>query len=242
MASSRDDHIEKLVGSENYHTWSFAMSNLLEMNEWEKTIIQREADREIDVVKLRKAKAKLVLSVDTSIYMHIQGCATAAEIWKKLKDLFEDRGLARKIGLLRKLITTHLENSESMSDYVNQIIMTANKLTGIGFPINDEWLGAILLAGLGDDFSPMIMGLESSGIQISGDAIKSKLLDSTYEKHSGSAFIGKGDNKKKFNCFKNGGAVDYKCFKCKKRGHKMNEFPDNKSRSNDTKKPPKGES
>lgn len=238
MASSnRDEHIEKLTGSENYHTWSFAMMNLLEMNEWEGTIIQAVANRESDATKLRKAKAKLVLSVDSSIYMHIQNCNTAADIWKTLKDLFEDRGLARKIGLLRKLITTRLESSDSMSEYVNQIIMTANKLTGIGFPINDEWLGAILLAGLGDDFSPMIMGLESSGIRISGDAIKSKLLDTTYEKPSGSAFVGKGGHKKKFGRSKSGSGFEFKCFKCKKRGHKANECPD---RSNT--EPRKGES
>ena len=215
---SKDEHIEKLVGSENYHTWSFAMKNLLEMHGWETTIEEVPANRDANLENLKKAKAKLVLNVDSSIYVHIQSAETAAEIWKKLKDLYEDRGLSRKIGLLRKLITTRLESSDSMMDYVNQIIVTANKLTGIGFDISEEWLGAILLAGLTDEFMPMIMGIESSGVRITGDAIKSKLLDTMFKKTTNSAFIGKKKNKSTFT---------YKCYKCKRQGHKIKDCPNN---------------
>lgn len=68
---------------------------------------------------------------------------------------------------------------------------TAQKLNGTGFDINDEWIGSLLLAGLPEKFSPMIMAIEHSGMKISCDTIKTKLLDmsSDFEGNSESAFV-----------------------------------------------------
>jgi len=49
-------------------------------------------------------------------------------------------------------------------------------LNGIGFKVDEEWIGSLLLAGLPEEYKPMIMGLESSGTPITGDAVKTKLL------------------------------------------------------------------
>lgn len=67
-----------------------------------------------------------------------------------------------------------------MSDYVNDIIGAANKLKGVGFSITEEYIGAILLAGLTDEFKPLFMGIESSGIRITSDGIISKWLKGDY--------------------------------------------------------------
>lgn len=53
---------------------------------------------------------------------------------------------------------------------------TAHQLNGIGFNISEEWIGALLLCGLLEEYRSMIMALENSGIRITGDAIKTKLL------------------------------------------------------------------
>lgn len=53
-----------------------------------------------------------------------------------------------------------------MERYVTEIMSTAHQLTAIGFEIHQEWLGTVLLADLPDSYQPMIMALESSGIQI----------------------------------------------------------------------------
>lgn len=64
-----------------------------------------------------------------------------------------------------------------MLNYVTQIIETGQKLCETGFQINEEWIGSLLLAGLPEKYAPMIMAIEHSEIQITTDAIKSKLLD-----------------------------------------------------------------
>ncbi|GBP59808.1 hypothetical protein EVAR_30077_1 [Eumeta japonica] len=87
------------------------------------------------------------------------------------------KGFTRSISLLRNLISILLENSESMTADVTQLIDTAQNLRGTGSDINEEWIGSLLLAGLPDKFSSMIMALEHSGLDISADVIKTKLLD-----------------------------------------------------------------
>lgn len=134
----------------------------------------------------------LVLSIETHIYVHIQTCETAEDVWTTLQNLYEDKGLSRKIGLLRNLISTRLENCESMQQYIDQILCCSHKLTGIGFAMSDEWTGAILLAGLTDNFKPFIMGIEASEKQIATETIIAKLLDGQLNDNiKGEAFVAK---------------------------------------------------
>lgn len=144
---------------------------------------------------LKRAKARIVLAIDESLFVHIENETTASNIWKKLENLYEDSGLTRQISLLRKLITFRLSECDSMMDYVKEIFRTANKLASARFPISPEWLGVILLAGLGEEFKSFIMGIESSGISITGEAIKAKLLDYDCKNHGRTCIFPSEENR-----------------------------------------------
>lgn len=105
--------IEKLKSGENFHTWEFAMRNVLAMKGFEKCIVEGE-DAEKAPKKLAECKALLSLSVDQCLYVHIQNCESAVEVWNKLKEMFQDNGLSRKIALLRNMISTRLEECDNM--------------------------------------------------------------------------------------------------------------------------------
>lgn len=167
--------IEKLTGRENYATWSFAVKAFLQLEDlWECVAVP--TDKAVDAKKDVKAKSKLILLIDPIIYVHIQEANTAKEVWDNLSRAFEDSGLTRKVGLLKDLINTTLESSSSIEDYVNKIMSSAHRLRNIGFQVDEEWLGTLMLAGLPDIYKPMIMAIESSGVQICADFIKTKLL------------------------------------------------------------------
>lgn len=134
------------------------------------------------------------------------------------------------------LITTRLDDCDSMEDFVNKIISNAHKLRGAGMTINDEWVGTLLLAGLGVKYEPMIMAIENSGIPISADQIKVKLLQETSKNGSNcesSMYTRKSNQNtaqsnafQKGNVSKNGGnggrsnqKARLKCFKCQREGH-----------------------
>lgn len=166
--------IEKLSGRENYNTWRFAVKTYLEHEElWN---IVDPGSSEVDPKRDLKAKSKIILLVEPINYVHIENAKSAREVWTNLQNVFEDSGLSRKVGLLKDLINTTLDSCASVEEYVNKIICTAHKLRNISFKVDDEWLGTLMLAGLPENYKPMIMGIESSGIKISSDFIKTKLL------------------------------------------------------------------
>lgn len=95
----------------------------------------------------------MVLSVEKNIFTHIMACKTGLELWNKLTSLYESTGISRKIAILRNMLSCKLEDAGGMQSHIDEIISEANKLKGIGFAITDEWIGAILLTGLTENFS-----------------------------------------------------------------------------------------
>lgn len=223
MSASNLQSIEKLKGRENFATWQFAMENFLELMDLGKTIKGTEQDE----AKLRKAKASIILAIEPINYVHVQEAQTPKEVWDNLKTVFEDSGLYRKIGLIRTLVTTQLEECGSVEDYVNKIISTAHKLNGIGCKLDDSWIGAFLLAGLPEKYNTMIMGLESSGIKITADAIKTKLIQEiNTPQQVENAFFNKYGKYKNVKINKKGKGV--RCYSCNGRGHKASDCYKNK--------------
>lgn len=112
-------------------------------------------------------------------------------------------GLHAELGLSRDLCTTTLSSCQNIDEYVSKIMSTVHKLRNIGFKVDDEWLGTLLLSGLPEHYKPMILAIESSGI-ISANSVKSKLLQEAKSKSNNSAFtsahVSQIKNvKKKFN-------------------------------------------
>lgn len=209
--------IEKLTGRENYATWSFAVKAYLQLEDlWE--CISHEDSKPVDAKKDVKAKSKLILLIDPIIYVHVREATTAKQVWDNLSRVFDDSGLTRKVGLLKDLINTTLESSANIEDYVNKIMSAAHRLRNIGFKVDDEWLGTLMLAGLPDMYKPMIMAIESSGVNICADSIKTKLLQEvktmdTTAFYSNSKQHGKNVEK---GAHKPKGP---RCFHCNKYGH-----------------------
>lgn len=164
--------IERLKGRDNYDTWTFMVRAYLE----HEGLWNCVEGNETDATKLVKAKSKIILLIDPINHSHFKLAETAKEMWDNLKSAFQDNGLTRRVGLLHTLITTKLSESNSVESYVNRIVNTAYKLKSVGMDVSDEWIGTLLLAGLLADYKPMIMGLESSGIKITADSIKTKIL------------------------------------------------------------------
>ncbi|GBP95217.1 hypothetical protein EVAR_67225_1 [Eumeta japonica] len=119
--------IPKLTGRENWSTWSFAVKAYLQHEDLHNCISAEPNPNDPKAVKDDvKAKSKLILLVDPILYVHIQQAENAKQLWDNLTKAFEDRGLTRKVGLLKDLINTTLETSESVESYVNKIMSSAH--------------------------------------------------------------------------------------------------------------------
>lgn len=214
--------LEKLTGRDNYPTWKFTVKTYLEHEElW--SCVAPASGEVVDAKRDTKAKSKIILLVDPINYIHIQEATTAKEVWDNLAKAFDDNGLTRRVGLLRDMINTTLDGCQNIEDYVNKIMTTAHKLRNIGFVVNDEWLGTLLLAGLPDMYQPMIMALESSGLSITADSVKTKLLQDVRKSDTTALYV----NKSKINSQYTKQASEKvnkpnkgpRCYTCNKHGH-----------------------
>lgn len=97
---------------------------------------------------------------------------------------------------------------------MDQILTTAHKLKNSKFDINDEWIGTILLAGLPDEYRPMIMAIESSKSTVSSDFVKTKLLQDAVNSNVGE----KAMYSKPKKSIKSKSTIT-KCFECDKEEH-----------------------
>lgn len=235
MAVNYLQNVPRLLGRENFADWSFALENVFVLEGLSKCLDGSETD----TVLIAKAKAKLILTLDPSIYVHVKSATSAKEIWDTLKQLYEDTGFTRKIGLLRNLISLRFDDCDSMENFINQVVDTSQKLQRTGFDISEEWIGSILLAGLPvEKFGPMIMAIEHSGIKITTDNIKTKLLDLNVgaADNAGVAFASKFNRgNRNYRVGNNVGSGigssgsyvknDLKCYGCKQTGHFRNKCP-----------------
>lgn len=151
MSSNLIVSVPKLKGRENYDEWAFAAENLLILEGLEKHISEAVESSTAQLAESdKKARAKLILTIDPSTYVHIKEANTTLQLWQKLMTMYDDSGFTRRISLLRSLISTRLEDCDSMEYYVNQIVEIGQKLRGTGVNVDDVWTGSLLLAGLSD--------------------------------------------------------------------------------------------
>ena len=130
--------IDCLKGRENFHTWTVAMKAYLQRGGCWDTIEANSGQLCTDAGKKTKALSIIILSLDPQLYVHVENLTSPKDAWEALNKAFEDSGLARRISLLRKLTTTKLEDLQSVGEYINIIITTANQLKGIKMNVPDE--------------------------------------------------------------------------------------------------------
>ncbi|KAL0819491.1 hypothetical protein ABMA28_007591 [Loxostege sticticalis] len=207
--------IEKLRGSENYSNWKFLMKMILIHEElWCYVENTGNVDTEVNKQKSQKALAKICLSVQPAVFSHVRNAQTPHEAWNNLKKAFEDSGLCRRLGLLRSVFATKLNECDGMEGYLNKITSLSQQLQDINAPLDDEFVAVIMLSGLTSDYDPLIMALENSNLKLTSDVVKGKLLQEYQRRdektETAAALVARKQPK---------------CFKCKKVGHFIKDCP-----------------
>ena len=94
--------LERLRGRENFDVWKRqAKSCLIIKGCW--AVVEKGVVAVGDAALNERALAEITLMVDPSNYGHIAMAETAKDAWDALMGAFEDKGLTRKVELLKIL-------------------------------------------------------------------------------------------------------------------------------------------
>lgn len=169
---------EKLEGTGNYNNWKFAMRMSLTIEGLWNCVLGTDNDANRD----QRALGKICLAVQPSCYPHVREADTAKIAWNNLQTAFEDKGLCRRLSLMRRLLRTRYEDFSSMGQYVSGLVSLAQQLADIGHKVDDEEVAVLLLGGLPAEFEPLVMGIEATHTELTSEIVKSRLLQEDYRR------------------------------------------------------------
>ncbi|XP_063388301.1 uncharacterized protein LOC134674175 [Cydia fagiglandana] len=176
--STHTHHItfSKLHGSKNFNNWLFSIQCLLtDQGLWEVCTKKDELTDPAEKQKDARARAKICLSCNENVYPVIRSAKTAYETLQCLKKAYADSGLTRRLALMRKLLSNKYDGN--MEEYVNKSLATQQELQSIGASVEDEFLAIVMLAGLPEEFKPLVMTLEHANIaKITSEHVVTALL------------------------------------------------------------------
>lgn len=215
--------VAKLKGRENYDTWKMATKAYLIIKGLWGVIDGTETDE----TKNAKAYSEMFLLLEPVCYSLVAEHTSAKDAWKALEKVFDDSGVYRRVGLIKQLALCSLEDCESMEEYIDRRSSIALKVKNVGYNIDDDVLGSLMLAGLTEEYKPLVMALGNTK-NLSADVVKTHLLQEV--NYSGGAqslaLIGRKQRPK----------FEFKCFECDGKGHMARNCPNKKPQ----KKPQKG--
>lgn len=221
MASGVDTNrsVKKLLGRQNYDTWKVYAKSYLVIRELWKYTQEELADNATTTEKENNLKAwsEINLLVDETVLSYILDTQTAKQAWDSLQSAFEDSGLCRKVELLKQLVQLTLSKCASVEDYINRITMTSSKVKRTGLKLDDEVIASLMLAGLPEEYKPLVMAIENSSTKLTIDSVKTLLLQETRlnpEPDNGEALCVNAKRSKTTH-----GVTKFRCHKCGVPGH-----------------------
>lgn len=208
-------NLDRLEGISNYNSWKFSMKMALTMDGlWE--CVEGNGDAARD----GRALARICLGLKSTCYQYVRDARTSKEAWTKLAQVFEDKGLYRRVVLLRQLHHAEYCHYDSMSEYIDKIMVLVQQLADIGRVIDDAEVAELLLSGLPEEFDALVSNLETACITtgLSSELVRTRLLQEEFRKNSNVNGVNSGGSSATNVAFvsKRKSVV---CHYCKKPGH-----------------------
>jgi hypothetical protein len=177
--------IDKLSRT-NFSHWKFRITFVLkDRGLWEFVDpTTAEASTRTNPAGNTQALSQIVLTLSDDQLSLARGETSAAGAWRKICTQFEQRGLAQKIHLRRKLFNIKYKEGTTMQAHLNTFRDIVDQLEAIEFGVKDDDLAILALCSLPSRFDGLVIQLESMPAEQLTFATVSARLLSEYDRQA----------------------------------------------------------
>lgn len=162
----------KLEGRKNYDAWRVEAKAYLATNDHWKCFDGTETNEDKNFLAIQA----LNLLLHSTLLTYTESCTVAKDAWTAIQNAFEDKGVGRRVDLLKQLVSLKQSECESMEDYVHKMMLATAKVKKAGLQIGDDDVASLMLVGLPDEYRLMVMALENSIKVLTTDFVQNRLL------------------------------------------------------------------
>jgi hypothetical protein len=95
-----------------------------------------------------KALSALQLSLSPDVLHEVMNAKSAAELWKRLEELYMTKSLANKLRLKERIYTIHMAKGTSIQSHLNEFNLVIVYLESLDVKIDDEDKAILLVVSL----------------------------------------------------------------------------------------------
>jgi len=117
-----------------------------------------EAEKKLDEYEQQECTVKQTLygSISDRRLIEIKNLTTAAEAWKKLCSLHEDKSEIVAVNRRAHLQNLRMQEGGDVRAHTSEMERIREELSGLGAPVNDSDFGVMLLSSLPQSYRPMV--------------------------------------------------------------------------------------
>ena len=142
--------IEKFNGRMNFGLWQIQVNDILIQSSLHKTLrgipasgsndgVAKSGTSDVDWEDLDlKAVSSIRLCLAKNILANVQGMSTAKELWEKLEEMYQTKGISSRVYLNEQFHTLRMSEGTTISDHLSVLNGIVSELETLGVKMDDE--------------------------------------------------------------------------------------------------------
>lgn len=127
--------------------------------------------------KDKKVRADIMLAISSAEVKQVKDEVTSRDVWLKLEKIYQSKGPARKVTLLKHIMLDKMNEHSDVQDHLRSFFDTVDKLRTIDVNIHPDLLAIMLLYSLPDSYATFRCAIESRDELPNPETLRIKIIE-----------------------------------------------------------------